>query len=271
MLSANVSVREVFKPQLAYNLLFRQILEMGDAIGELVRVECINASKPLVRSLLECYFQFTYLINDSEERKALQFLYHYEMQLKEYYEKLAFPELGGSFFQKMKNDKLMKGSNIPDAQRQTYIDNIAKIEQTLCSDDYKEIAKEYERMIEKKSRPSGKRGKVRFWYELFDGLTSVDIIAVKLNEAAMYEFIYRKCSSYAHGEDIVHSNLEAIDEHTLGISGLRDLRQLELVTNDAILLLERSISIYLQNKVEDHQPFANRLVEIMKRRRRVAD
>lgn len=59
------------------NLLFRQILEMGDAIFELVRVGCINATKPLLRTSIEYYFQLTYILKEDEEKKALHFLYHY--------------------------------------------------------------------------------------------------------------------------------------------------------------------------------------------------
>ncbi len=133
-----LNARESRKTEMASNLLFRQILEMGDAIQELIKVGCVNASKPLLRTLLECYFQFRYQIIDNEERKALLFFYHYEMRLKEYYRKLAFPKEGGSFFEKMKNDNLLKGSKF-NKQRQNYIDNIKKIEQTLSSDDYKKL------------------------------------------------------------------------------------------------------------------------------------
>lgn len=60
---------------------------MSDAIQELIKVGCVNASKPLVRSLLEFYFQLAYLLKDNEERKALQFLYHYHIRQQDYYKK----------------------------------------------------------------------------------------------------------------------------------------------------------------------------------------
>src|SRR5688500_1109274 len=101
MLIRMLKSKESLKTDLATNLLFRQTLEMGDAIQELIKVGCVNPSKPLLRSLLEFYFQLAYLLKDNEERKALQFLYHYQIRQKDYYIKLTFLKTDGSFFIKL--------------------------------------------------------------------------------------------------------------------------------------------------------------------------
>ena len=87
MLTNTIDSKEIVKTDLASFLLFRQTLEMGDALSKLIEAGCINASKPLVRTLSEYYFQLAYLFNSDEERKSLQFLYHYEKRKKEYYER----------------------------------------------------------------------------------------------------------------------------------------------------------------------------------------
>ena len=141
MLTAQMNSKEILKTDLPSFLLFRQTLEMGDALSVLIKKGCVNASKPLIRSMLECYYQLAYLFENDTERKALQFLYHYEMRQREYYEKLSFPEKGGSYFEKLKKDKHLKGEDISDNQKKIYIENVAKIDITLNGDDNKEISR----------------------------------------------------------------------------------------------------------------------------------
>lgn len=262
MLENTMNTKEILKPDLAPFLLFRQTLEMGDALSLLVKLGSINASKPLVRTLLECYFQLAYLFNDNEERKALQFLYHYERRKKDYYENLAFSEKGGSYFEKLKNDKYLKDDDISDEQKAKYQENIKKIESVLNEEENKIIAEEYLR-TEKKKGKNGKKGKVSHWYELFDGPTSVERISIELDESGLYQFIYRNCSSYAHGEDIVHSNLVLYDEVSFKVSPLRDLRQLTIVINDILLLIERSCMLFLKNKVKNKTMFAENFFQLL--------
>lgn len=259
MLENTMNSKENLKTDLASFLLFRQTLEMGDALGILIKLGSINASKPLVRTLLECYFQLAYLFNDNQERKALQFLYHYERRMKEYYENLAFPKKGGSYFEKLKKDKHLRHIAISTEQKKIYGENVKKIEKTLNEQGNKIIADEYTRTEIKKTKgKTGKKGKVSYWYELFDGPASVEGISIELDESGLYQFIYRNCSSYAHGEDIVHSNLVPYDEVSFKISPLRDLRQLSIVTNDILLLIERTCMLFLKNKVDDKKKYAEK-------------
>ena len=122
--------------------------------------------------------------------------------------------------------------------------------------------------VKKKNKVSEKPGKVSNWHELFDGATSVEGIAIELNEAALYEFIYRSCSSYAHGEDIVHANLESYDESSSKITPLRDLRQLSTVSNNILLLIERACMMLLKYKVEDKVKWAKIFLPIMEEKKK---
>ncbi len=120
MFTERMDSKEILKSDVASFLLFRQTLEIGDSLCVLIQKGCINASKPLVRSLLECYFQLSYAFESNEDRKSLQFLYHYETRLKDYYEKLAYPEKGGSFFEKLKKDKHLKGDDESNEKKLIY-------------------------------------------------------------------------------------------------------------------------------------------------------
>lgn len=73
MFENTMNSKEILKTDMASFLLFRQTLEMGDALSTLIKLGCVNASKPLVRTLLECYFQLAYLFKENEERKAYSF------------------------------------------------------------------------------------------------------------------------------------------------------------------------------------------------------
>jgi len=271
MLNTTMKSKIINRKELSPFLLFRQILEMSDALSVLIRSGCINASKPVVRSLLEAYFQLAYMFNGDEERKSLQFLFHYEKRQKEYYENLAFPKKGGSFFEKLKNDKHLKGTHLPQNQKIIYADNVKKIEAVLNEDEYKEISKEYTRTESNKANfKRGKKGKVSFWYELYNGPTSIEIVSVEMKEAALYEFIYRNCSSYAHIEDIVHVNLELHDDSSFKVSQLRDLRQLSIVTNNILLLVELSCFLFLKNKIVNKRKFAIKFAPLSEKRRNIS-
>jgi hypothetical protein len=270
MLTESINSRIISKTDLLSFFLFRQTLEMADALSVLIEKGCINASKPLVRTLLECYFQMAYLFDSNEERKTLQFLYHYETRQKEYYERLAFPSKGGSFFEKLKNDKYLKDDDISDEQKSIYAENVKKIEATLNEEGNREIAEEYIRTEnKKKNKQTGKKGKISYWFELFDGPKNVEGISVYLNEAALYQFIYRNCSTYAHGEDIVHANLESHDNLSFKISSLRDLRQLSSVNNNILLLIERSCMLFLKNKCIDKKKFVEKFLPIMEEKKKI--
>ncbi len=243
--------------------LFRQIIEAGDAISELIKIGCINACKPLLRTLFESYFQLNFLFKENQDRKSLQLLYHNEIRKRDYYENLAYPNKGGSFYQRLKNDKHLNGMDLGKDQKEIYIDNIRKINETINDPDYEEIKKEYGRIETAKTKVSGKNYKVKYWYELFDGPKNAEGIMITLKETALYEFIYRDCSAYSHGEDLVHPNLEPNDESTFGISSLRDIRQLVVIANNAILLIERCCLLFLQNKVAEPKKYADNFFPIV--------
>lgn len=64
----------------------------------------------------------------------------------------------------------------------------------------------------------GKKCKIKYWYELFNGPKNAEGLMIKLEQAALFEFTYRNCSSYSHGEDLILRNLESNDNNTFGIS-----------------------------------------------------
>jgi hypothetical protein len=263
ILSKKINSKANVRKDYASLFLFRQIVEVGDAISELIKIGCINACKPLLRTLFECYFQLHFLFKEDEDRKSLQLLYHNEIRKRDYYEKLAYPNKGGSFHQRLKNDRHLNEIDLSNEQKEIYIENIKKINTIINDFDYKDIKEEYDRIEKDKEKANGKKYKVKYWYELFEGPKNAEGIMIILKETALYEFIYRDCSAYTHGEDLVHPNLEPSDESTFGISSLRDIRQLIVIANNAILLIERCCLLFLQYKVDNPKKYTEKFFPLV--------
>ena len=133
----------------------------------------------------------------------------------------------------------------------------------------KKYPEEYLRTENKKKNPtSGKKGKVSYWYELFDGPTNIEVISARLELAGPYQIIYRDYSKYTHGEDIVHANLERYDDLTLKVCGLRDLRQLSRVANDILLVIELSCMLFLKNKTDDKKKYIEKFLPLMEEKKK---
>ena len=240
------------------NLFYRQILEMSDAISELVNTGCAKACYPLLRSLLECYFQFSFLIKENEQRRSYQFLYHYHIQKRKYFKKLLNDDEDGSFFKKFANDKHLKGTKLNFDDRKTFLRNLDIVNENLNAPDYNEIAVEYERIN------CGKR-KVKNWYELFDGPKNIEELAISLNESALYEIIYRDLSSFIHGLDIVHANLQFVEDFSARLLPLRDIRDVRMIVTDTILLIERSSLIFINKKLNNNSELLTKLKPLVEK------
>lgn len=251
--------------ELASLALFHQILEVGDAIGELIGLGCINASKPILRTLLESYSQLKFLFSNSEERKALQMLYHNEVSKKRYFETLAYPEKGGSFQDRLKNDRLLKGEDIFGETKSDFKKSIQEIEKTISEDVYTEIRREYDTTEALKTKTNGKKYKVKYWYELFNGPKNFQGLSNENEEASLYESIYRYCSSYSHSEDIIYPKIKENVDKTISLIELRSIKELIGVYNYTRMLLEMSLVLILKHKIKNPREFAIILLDLRKK------
>lgn len=91
---------------------------------------------------------------------------------------------------------------------------IRAIEEELKNPDYKVVVDEYNRVKLLKKK------KV-YWYQLFEGVDSIESMAISLNKYTYYEVLYRKWSKTVHGNDIIKNKIHTDTE---GISCLVPIR-----------------------------------------------
>jgi hypothetical protein len=225
------------------NLLFRQVLEMSDAISQLIEIGCINASKPLIRSSLDCYLQLAYMLKDDEKSKALFFLYHYNLKKYNKLNRMVNPEQDNSFDKKLKVDRILKGFELAGNELELAKADIIKLKKTLDSDENKKIIEMY---------GTKQRGA---WYECLLGQHTIERLARELEEPGLYEIFYRDLSEFSHGTDIVHTNMKLISDDQWGLLALRDISDIKNVVDTTILVLEKATSIFLKSKISYQSKF----------------
>jgi len=125
MLFTELGKKRIPKNKLVAFFLFRHAIEASEAISELTKSGCINSCKPLLRTLMESYLQLKFLLQEQEERKSLQFLYHYFYSKKIDFKKLVETQEDNSYFKKLKHDKYLKNISISKKDRDNYKQNIA--------------------------------------------------------------------------------------------------------------------------------------------------
>lgn len=232
------------------NLFFRQILEAGDGIFELTKAGCINSCKPLLRMAFDCYFQMAFLLEGDKNKKGLHFLYHYYRKKLQSLENTLYPERTGSLSKKLKHDSLMNDFVLGEHDKELALADYNSIESTINSDKFREVSKEYGNKVKKT------------WYEFFIGNPKIEDLAKSLSRAAMYEISFRQLSSFIHGEDIVHANIAFKDKVPVGIKILRDASDLKNVIANSIIVLRKSILLFIEAKMNSDQDLMLKLKSI---------
>jgi hypothetical protein len=232
------------------NLLFRQILEAGDGIFELVKNGCINASKPLIRMALDCYLQLAFLLEKENEKRALHFLYHYNRNRLYYLERILKPENENSLANKLVTDDIMNEFSLTDEEKEMASVDYNTLQEILNSNENAEVAKEY----------GMKRRQA--WYQVFIKSSKIEDLAKSLKRSAMYEIIFRNLSSFIHGEDIIHSNVIFYPNELVGLKNLRDATQLNFIVSNTIIILRKSILLFIQAKMNSEMELILKLKSI---------
>jgi len=65
----------------------------------------------------------------------------------------------------------------------------------------------------------------------------------------MYEIVFRNLSSFIHGEDIIYSNIIFYPDGIIGYKKLRDATQLNFIVIYTIIILRRSILLFIEAKM----------------------
>lgn len=197
-------------------LLFRQAIEVLDAITIQIRHQSIEPCKILLRAVFEIDLAIKYLLERDQIRRAKCYLFfHHTSQLKSLKRFDPTHPSGKEFLSELEEDKVV-GNKFFQVDANFIKDLHKRIESydhLLHNDDFKQVEDEFIRL---------KRGRGKFsWYSFFDGPTSIWGLARHFGMIAFYEILYRSWSTYAHGADPLTGNFGLDNDDNVSIIQLR--------------------------------------------------
>jgi hypothetical protein len=165
--------------------LFVQYLDLLDGVSILVKKGSPEASKIIMRSMLEFFASTEYILKEDTERRAKAYtVEHCHKRINAHKKLDSNTEQGKQFRSIFRKDEItepMKLPDIPSDQR------VANLQRMLESGEYKPIEDEWR----KTKKPK--------WYKLFNGKNDFEQLMMNLNKPALYEVLYRPWSDLIHG------------------------------------------------------------------------
>ncbi len=204
--------------------MFRNIIENVDAISILVKNSCIDASKPLLRTLLENFLQLEYLLENDSIKRSLNFLvwdFHRQLHFAKKVKKGTKENL--DFLLNIRSDSsLTKNHQIPDFEDvDAKIENINNL---LAMPIYKHSVNEYQKLLLRKKSIDFIK-----WYEFNQGPSSIKRIAKHLKRDAFYEIFYSSLSKSTHGNDIINGKISSDKNGKLSVIQIRFAKDAQMI------------------------------------------
>jgi hypothetical protein len=215
-------------------LLFRHILELADGLSELYSKECVLASIPISRTLIEAFFQLDYMLSSKDKFENKSYAYLYAVQKKRLLQYERFlQEASKGFSQRLKKDKYLKGKFEMEADEvEEFKKHIALYKSNISQETFSIFR-------EKEFKEND------YWYKLLLNSNKIEVITEHLEKQALYEFYYRKLSRFLHANDIIDYYVVSRDEYR----HIKALRQYPHDVNELIetnlYFLASSIRVFL--------------------------
>ena len=168
--------------------LYRNVIEMSDAIDVLFQQSCIPSSIPLLRSSFEASLSLEYLLASDYTRRALAWYcdqIHGRIRIAQLGDH-STPE-GRDFLNAMYPADPSRWPSLNDvrAEIDRYQDLLREPHLLQISTDYMNLP-----------RPR------RHWYSLYGGPSNIREMSVALNHRVEYDYLYRLWSSVAHASNL---------------------------------------------------------------------
>lgn len=228
-------------------LFLRKSLELGDAISVLVKNSCIDAAKPVLRSLLENTFGLEYLLEKDYANRSLSYIVwntHEGLKNIEKFDnrtpsgKQMMSALGkDKLFGKLENRFLFL--SYPAAFKKQNDEALLKLPK------YVPIEIEYQ----KTKRELKKKNKKPSWHSFFEGPVGIIDLAKYLDLHAFYEIFYRDLSGYVHASNSLNGKLYPNANGNADIIQIRDPRDAHVVTQYARTFLQISCITYIKKRL----------------------
>lgn len=169
---------------------FLHMLEMNDAVSELLRHSCSWASVPACRSLFEALLSIEFIAErDSNDRAAAWWVAYLHSARRTIEMGDHRTAAGQEFLATVQKDKTLGGwGEVSEAVMDRFYEStqgmLAHPRYRAASDEYQAVKKRLHR------RPN--------WYTLFGGPQDIRALAYRLERGAQYELLYRQWSDVVH-------------------------------------------------------------------------
>lgn len=228
------------RPELnVVKLYLRYFLDMLDALSILVKAGSGEPTKSLLRSAFEINLSIHFIYDKHTCLRAEAFWVVEKIdQLKE----LEKMNPKSKIYQQVKNNFSKEGIiNFGDGINGKDIRvQIKELEKYLQSPELKTAIDEYNRLKLIKS------GKI-YWYNLFDGVDTIESMARVLNKHTFYDILYRHWSKTVHGNNIAKDKIHFDSEGNGFIKAIRHPVNLAWAAKMACNLAINTFGYYVQN------------------------
>jgi hypothetical protein len=183
-------------------MIYRYILDLGDSIASLIRLQAGASAFSVLRSLFEGSLALHFILDGNKMHRDRATAYYASYLISQQTILLkqdGETNSGKQFKTTVAADEMLKNVKFP--QRDTAMDR-AKIAQRLSSEQYRPY---WERYTEAK-----KRGKRCEWFSLCSPeITNRRLLARLLKREGEYEILYGYLSSVTHAEDVFSALIRA--------------------------------------------------------------
>ncbi|MBI5571961.1 MAG: hypothetical protein HY914_18610 [Desulfomonile tiedjei] len=193
--------------------LFRQIIDMGDAVRLLAEANEGHGSiqmVPLLRSMLENFFSLEYILardsknsQDQSTRSLAWFWFCIHQEIK-FRERLNPSTARGKDFRQQLKSAGSLGEALLDHVRgrskKAY--DTKDLYERLEESDLVDLERTYQQK-KKQKKKEGKNWEPRYFFELVDSIRGIEGLARKIGRWPVYEIYYRWFSAGVHGTDPV--------------------------------------------------------------------
>lgn len=212
-----------------------QMIEMADGIQELLEESCVVAAAPLLRSMLEGSASLRWVLEEDTQRRALAYVVSDLRERVRWYRRMDPDTVEGAAF---RNDlRLAESDDFPFPEISTIRTRRESLEQALQDEPFLEVTAEYERI-------EAGGGRVRNWYQLFDGPSHMRDLTRRTGQLRDYEILYRTWSSTGHVQDL--DRVISGDDQGPTISVIRAPSRMPMAYLFAILFLLESVRRVLE-------------------------
>lgn len=220
-------------------LFIRNQVEVVEAISVLIKDSLIDPCYPLLRVSLETLMQLDYLLG-GEKRGAAFLVWDRQRDISTYKRMDGTSEEYKQLKAKFAKDRFLKDVPVPIVSGTK--EAVDRSEKFLKKEEYKSINEEFLKIRNEKARP-------KYWYALYSGPPNVIELAKHCKLDAVYDIIYRECSNYVHGTNIMDGKISRDEAGYLQIHQIRKSEKAKQVTLLSINFVGESFETYIDKRL----------------------